>query len=150
MSEHVELSNAREPEQQAKMELHKKKGTCHFCPDGFVEHKSPVIYPGATWFITANDYPYTGAIHHYLIVSKRHVISVTDLNQTEFFELMSCVIPWLQKHLNVAGYSIIIRNGKMTLTGATLDHLHVHFVVGAEKEGPEHEMILARIGYQKK
>lgn len=149
MSEHVELGNAREPEQREKMERHKEKGVCHFCPDGFVEHTSPVIYQTTTWFIIGNDYPYAGAAHHYLIVSRRHVISIKELELIEFSGLM-LAITWLQQHLNVAGYSIIIRNGKMTVTGATLDHLHIHFVVGVGKEGPEHEMILARIGYQKK
>jgi diadenosine tetraphosphate (Ap4A) HIT family hydrolase len=150
MSEHVELGNAREAKQREKMIRHKEKGICHFCPEGLVEHQSPVIYQGINWFITANDYPYAGAVHHYLIVSKRHIVTVTDLHPAEFSELMLLIIPWIQEHLNVAGYSLVVRNGKMTLTGATLDHLHVHFVVGVEKDGSDHEMILARIGYQKK
>lgn len=149
MSEHVNLENARDPEQLRRMQEHARAGKCHFCPVGFKAHKSPVIWNGQSWFITANDFPYEGTGYHFLIVLKEHRTALTDLLRKDMEELILCAIPFLVEHTKAPGYSIFVRNGKMNYTGATLDHLHIHFVVGAEKSGPQHPMIFAPVGYKK-
>ena len=62
------------------------------------------------------------------------------------------VVAWLQTHLGVSGFSFFVRSGDMKYTGATLDHLHFHFLVGGPK--PENctlqDNILVTLGHKKK
>jgi diadenosine tetraphosphate (Ap4A) HIT family hydrolase len=128
----MSFTNARDPELIRRMEEHVKEGTCHFCPDGFKSHTSPVINDGKHWFITGNDRPYPGSIHHYLIVSKRHVTQVSDLDSYEWAELRE-MFNWVTENFGAPGNSFFVRSGDMNLTGATLDHIHFHFLVGGPK-----------------
>lgn len=149
MSKHVELDNARDDEQKRRMEDHKKSGNCHFCPEGFVSHSSPVIITGNYWFVAGNDFPYEGSEHHYLIVSKEHVTEIEQIRLNALFELHSQIIPKLKQKLGVDGYSLFVRVGNMKRTAATIDHLHYHFVAGAEKKDKNHPIIVGPLGYQK-
>ncbi|HEY0220956.1 MAG TPA: hypothetical protein VGC58_01905, partial [Candidatus Paceibacterota bacterium] len=104
MSE-VRLDNAREPEQLRRMQELARSGECHFCGDISKKHTSPVIYQNECWFIVANDFPYPGSVHHYLVVSRKHFTKVTNLfleAQTELFDALR----WLEEHLKVDGYSV--------------------------------------------
>ena|ERR1035437_3434567 len=147
----MDMSNARHPEQLEKMRRHKESGTCHFCPDGFKEHTAPIIFENGCWFITANDYPYDGAIHHYFIVSKTHITDITDVRAIYHLELFHAV-KWLRKHLQVKAYSLFVRSGEMKYTGGSLDHVHFHFLVGGPK--PENatlaDAVPVVIAYKKK
>ena len=145
---HNEIDNARSDRLRQRMIEHEKHGRCHFCPEGFKSHTNPVIYQNEHWFIAGNDDPYPGSIHHYLIVSKRHTTQVVYLTDQEILAQAEAVA-WLVKHLEADAYTILVRSGNMKKTGATLDHLHFHFVSGVEKTGPEHEMIFGPLGYQK-
>jgi diadenosine tetraphosphate (Ap4A) HIT family hydrolase len=147
----MKMDNAREPEQLRIMEEHAKAGHCHFCPEGFKSHKAPVVLTSRNWFVVANDFPYKGTRYHYLIVSRRHVTSVTDLDAEAFAELFNH-IKQLAMASGVAGFSIFGRSGDMNFTGATLDHLHFHFISGGPK--PEgctlDDNILVTVGHMKK
>ena len=145
---HNEIENARDPEQLNRMLEHQRNNRCHFCPEGFKSHSSPVIFKNDSWFIAGNDMPYRGAVHHYLIVSVRHTTEVVHLSDKEILDQAEAVA-WLVQHLRTDGYTIFVRSGNMKKTGATLDHIHYHFVCGVEKTGPEHEMIFGPLGYQK-
>ena len=142
------MDNARDPEQLRIMMEHQKAGVCHFCPEGFKKHKSPVIYDDEFWFITGNDYAYPGSVSHYLIVSKQHVTKVQDLSISAQLTLFTA-IEWLSYNLGFSGFSLFVRSGNMAYTGATLDHLHFHFLVGEEKSDNT-EMLLVNLGYKKK
>lgn len=152
--EKVKLDNARHPEQRRKMEELIRSGVCHFRRTGFEKrHAAPIIYESSDWFIAANNYEYKGSVHHFLIVSKRHVRKVSELSLKAQIDLFKA-IKWLEKHLNVPGYSIVVRSGNMAYTAATLDHLHFHFVVGGKKigKGPNKlkNLIVAVVGFKKK
>jgi len=147
----MKLDNARNSEQLERMKKLAKEKKCHFCKEGFSKtHSSPIVYENKSWFITANDFPYQGAQHHYLIVSKKHIkdlSEISDKSQTDFFKSIS----WLKKELKTKGYSIFVRSGDMSLTGATLDHLHFHFIVGIKKTKnmKEKNRLLVTLGYKK-
>ena len=144
----MDFSNARIPEQLRRMEELQKSGECHLCGNITGKHTAPIIYENLRWFITANDFPYPGSIHHYLIVSRRHFTKLSDLFVEAQLELFDA-IRWLENHLKVAGFSFFVRSGKMALTGATLDHLHFHFLVGEEKSD-ETEWLMVTLGHKKK
>jgi diadenosine tetraphosphate (Ap4A) HIT family hydrolase len=132
----MRLDNAREPEQLRRMQELAEKGDCHFCREGFEEkHTKPIIEEQKHWLVTANDYPYVKndpSFHHYLIVPKRHITRISELLQEEQIELFQ-MIAWLENHLHIFDESIFVRTGNMDYTGATLDHLHFHFITGVQK-----------------
>ena len=115
------------------MKSYLKSGTCHFCRKDFEKkHNSPIIREGKHWFITPNDYPYKGSTHHYFIVSQKHITGFEKIPSEASSELIK-MVAWLKKHLKVSGYSLFIRSGDLAYTGATLDHIHFHFLVGKRK-----------------
>lgn len=148
----VHLGNAREPEQLRRMQELKRNGECHFCGDISTKHTSPIIFQNQHFFVVANDFPYKGAVHHYLIVSKRHIEQFSDLSQKTIIDLLK-VVDWLKKETRVSGFSLFVRSGDMNLTGATLDHLHFHFLVGVKKpknaKFPKNNLLVT-LGYKEK
>lgn len=142
----MDFGNARDPEQIRRMEELKIKGECHFCGDAPKKHTAPIIYENPHWFVTANDFPYKGSVHHYLIVSRQHVTQVDHLSVESWLELPNA-IKWLKNHLGVDGFSIFVRSGKMSVTGATLDHVHWHLIVGEEKSDKT-EWLTVTLGYK--
>ncbi len=144
----MNLSIARDAEQLRRMKKHQQEGTCHFCPEGFKEHTAPIIKEGKYWFITANDNPYPGTVHHYLIVSKRHITRETELSREEWLEKLE-MLQWLENHLHPEGFSEFSRNGDLAHTHASLDHLHFHFLVGVKGENTGTEKIKVTLAYKK-
>ncbi len=138
--------NARHPEQIKRMNDLQKNKLCHFCVDGFETHSAPIIYKNSSWFVTANDFPYEGSTHHYLIVSKKHINNLSQINKKAQTELFGS-INWLKKKFKTTGESIFMRSGDMNYTGATLDHLHIHFIVG-QKQNKKSERLLVTLGYK--
>ncbi|MBA3733517.1 hypothetical protein H0W91_04060 [Patescibacteria group bacterium] len=139
----MKMDNARDPEQIRRMKALKESGRCYFCKEGSAEEKTlPVIInEGEYWYITKNDFPLDGSVHHYLIVPRRHVLQTYYLSPEERVELGGMEW-WLAQDLKVSGYSMFVRSGDMSLTGATIDHCHYHFLVGGVKpEVPEGEMV---------
>lgn len=151
----MRIDNAREPEQIRRMQELERSGECHFCLESFVQrYPNKIIHGGPDWYIVPNDFAYPGSVHHYLIVSKHHITRVGDVSYSGRIELFSS-ITWLENHLKVTGESIFVRSGDMAYTGASLDHLHFHFLVGVEKSNPKEkdnpeEVIWAPLGYKKK
>lgn len=145
----MDLNNVRDPEQLNRMKELKKRNGCHFCGEDFVKtHTSPIIYKNKGWFITANDFPYKGSAHHYLIVSIKHITEIGKISPKLQIELFKA-ISWLKKHLKSKGESVFVRSGDMSYTGATLDHIHFHFLVG-NKKSKNTEWLMVTLGYKKK
>ena len=147
----MNMSNARESEQLERMKKLAKKRKCFFCGKNYLElGAAPAIYETNNWYIKKNDYPYKGSVHHYLIVPKHHFTDLIQLSG-DFWQDLKKSIKWLEKKLHVKGYSVFARSGEMSYTGATIDHLHFHFIVGAKKKHHKVEdNILITLGYKKK
>jgi len=145
----MNLKNARKSEQINRMVELKKEKLCHFCATGFKKtHTAPIIYKNKNWFVTGNDFPYKGSTHHYLIVSKKHITKLEQVNKNSQIDLFKCV-SWLEKKFKIPGFSFFVRSGDMSYTGATLDHLHFHFLVG-KKQNKNTEWLTVTLGYKKK
>ena len=144
--------NARDPEQLKRMDHLAAQIGCFFCNNNYLKiGASKAIKKTKYWYIKKNDYPYEGSVHHYLIASKRHVTKITELSPLAWKKLLE-VIRWLERHLKVKGGSIFARSGDMRYTGATLDHLHFHLLVGGpkKKDGQLKDNILVTLGHKKK
>jgi|SRR3989344_3819834 len=144
--------NAREATQLHRMQCLAKKGNCFFCGNNYIRiGATPAIHKTTHWYIKKNDYPYKGSIHHYLIASRDHVTRVTNIKPSAWSELLG-VVRWLERYLKIKGGSIFVRFGDIRYTGATLDHLHFHLIVGGpkKKDGKIKDNILVTLGHQKK
>ncbi len=148
-----DLSNTREVEQRLIMEELAVTGECFLCQDVIarITRKHPgvaslPIHEGKHWFIKNNDFPYQGTKLHILIVPKRHVTKIEDLEVWEFVELKEMVV-WVNTTYGVQGASMFIRYGDMSYTGATLAHIHFHIFHGVVKH-EECEKIKPTLGYQ--
>ena len=154
MSKHLQdLSNAREGKQRLIMEELAVTGECFLCQDVIlrVAEKYPgvaslPIHEGKHWFIKHNDFPYQGTKLHVLIVPKRHVTNIEDLEIWEFVELKE-MVAWVNTTFAVVGASMILRYGETSYTGATLTHLHFHIFHGV-KWHENCEAIKPKLGYQ--
>ncbi len=148
----MNLQNARHKEQLDRMRNLHQENICFFCSNNVAKlGAAPPIYKNNNWYIKKNDYPYQGSIHHYLIVSKKHVTSVSKISKASWVNLYSAV-KWLDKKLGIKGYSLFVRSGDIFYTGATIDHVHFHLISGARKVGKSdlNDYILAPLGHKKK
>lgn len=145
----IRLDNTRDPKQRRIMEEQQKLGICHLCRKDFeTRHKAPIIHEEEFWFVTANNFPYEGSVHQYLIVPKRHIFKLSHFNVGESLEF-PMVVKWLENHLGTDGYSLFVRCGDMAYTGATLSHLHYQFIVGAPKTSDDpNQRLLVTLGYK--
>lgn len=134
------------------MERIEKDGICPFCVD-FCQgekpqyHTKPIIKETRWWVLTQNFHPYEGSVHHFLLVCKRHITKLRELNVWEIFDAFS-IFKWAEKEYRIQGGVILLRFGDPEHTGASVQHLHFQLVVGDSRKngGP---VILTSLGYQK-
>lgn len=144
----MKIENARVPEQARRMEDLKQKGLCFFCEQNYLKvGGSPPFITNERWYVKDNDYPYSGTVNHILIVPKRHVTRLDELNQEEW-NLLFPLLSRLKASHHEPGEAMFVRSGDMRYTGGTLDHLHFHYVVGTAV-GDDTVSIKTKIGYRK-
>lgn len=155
----IKIENAREEEQARRMLEAQSNGVCYLCKifeewqkhfaDPLPNNNERFPHVGEYWFVKKNDFPYKGSVHHYLIVSRKHITNLNDVEDRAVAGLeLFGVIEFLSTMLNVSGFSLFVRSGDMAFTGATLDHLHFHFLVGvSDKNGSE--KIKVPLGFKK-
>jgi ATP adenylyltransferase len=123
------LDAARSVEQRSYMASLEERGICIFCEEHVAEHQAhPVQTRGEHWFVTRNAYPYAGAVAHYLIVPRRHVVAFDELPDAAGAELWSLQRGLKERHAPLAT-ATVMRSGDMRYNGGSVAHLHVHFVV---------------------
>lgn len=122
------MDHARTDEQRRHMEELEAAGICVFCPEHFeAHHREPVEITGEHWYVTRNDFPYVGTAAHYLIVPHAHVSSFDQLPDEAGAELWKLKRE-LKARLKPAAEAMVERSGAMRYNGASVAHLHVHFV----------------------
>jgi ATP adenylyltransferase len=122
------LDAARSAEQREYMASLEAAGICVFCPEHVAaHHRQPIEFAGEHWYVTRNDYPYPGTAAHYLIIPHRHVTSFDELPDEAGAELWR-IKRELKKRLKPAAEAMVERSGAMRYNGASVAHLHVHFV----------------------
>ncbi len=142
----VNLANARTHEQIKVMTQIEKDGVCPFCEKYFTKyHPKKIIKKTKSWFFTENMSPYEGTRHHFLLVCRRHLNMPGDLNLDELGDLFS-LIKWSTKRYKISGGSLLIRFGDPNLTGGSVDHLHLHIIVGQPKRNTS-QSIKVKVGY---
>lgn len=144
---------SRTPEQKAVMEKIATDGVCPFCVD-FCEgttpkyHTKPILKDTEKWIITENFHPYEGAIHHFILLVKRHITTMSELTPEEWEDARQVTL-WAEKEYGLLGGALLMRFGDTNYTGGSVNHLHLQLIAGA----PKHEggdRLIACLGYQKK
>lgn len=142
------LEAGREPAQIAKMQELIDKGLCAFCVENFEEyHDNPIEFQTEHWIVSKNDYPYRGTRLHLLVVPKRHVRMLSDMEaqmRADFAE----VLVEIEKRWSLESYALAMRAGDPDLNGGSVEHLHAHVVVGATNK-PDHEPVKFKMSSRK-
>lgn len=123
------FANARSAEQLADMQALDEAGICVFCPDNLRQDPNqPVLLETEHWILTPNEFPYSGARSHLLLVPHSHVEDMLDLPgavQHDFWTAMGQV----RQRFELAYYGLGIRNGDCSQTGGSIAHVHAHILV---------------------
>jgi ATP adenylyltransferase len=124
------LDNARSDEQRNRMIALEGAGVCRFCPQGLTTYGSSItpLFESASWLVVDNDFPYAGALRHLLLIPRPHVLELVELTQegrTGYWEALEAA----RAVTGGDSYGLGVRNGDCAATGATIAHLHVHFLV---------------------
>ena len=109
--------------------LEAEGGVCIFCPEHVAkQQREPVEHEGDALVCDKNDFPYEGAVAHYLIVAQRHVTSFEQLPDQAGAEL------WRSSESSTSGSARSHSRrwsaaGTCVYNGGSVAHLHVHLVV---------------------
>ncbi len=137
------LGNARHPEQAERMRQLEAAGTCLFCP-GLDDPDDPqVVLATPDWVVRHNDFPYAGTRLHLLIVPRRHVPDLLDLTDAELAAFWE-VGRELRERYALSFYGLGARCGDCRYTGGTIEHVHVHLVVG-DVDDPGHTPVRLKL-----
>ena len=99
---------------------------CLFCDKDFLE--SNKIFETENWIAISDGYPVS--LGHSLIIPKKHISSIFDLNDNdliiELFSMIKSVKTILCDKYNPKAFNIGINDGKFA--GQTIPHLHIHII----------------------
>jgi ATP adenylyltransferase len=132
-------SNHRSAEQLEEMERLSALGRCLFCELGGDDDGGATIYQRGDWVVRHNQFPYEGARIHLLLVPTIHVDDLLSLPK-KVLEDMWPVLDWVHASMNLQHYGLAVRCGDCNFTGGTIEHVHVHLIVG-DVQSPDHEPI---------
>lgn len=131
---------ARSDEQRQKMVELEAGGICLFCEPHVRDpkrRKNPILYENIAWKVSANDYPYEGALIHLLLIAHRHVERPSELSGNEWQE-MQFALKWIEETYSLRGGSLVMRFGDGALTQSSIAHLHAHLIVGIPRVLDDH------------
>ncbi len=110
------------------------KGECPFCEENIKKEGFQVVMKTNNWQVVRNPFPYKGSRIHFLIIPKRHVISLAALFPKEWNQMSEIINILFQRFPSlVKGFGLAIRDGK--IGGVTLYHLHFHLIAPKVKPG---------------
>lgn len=127
----VDARNARSGRYRATLDQIADTGVCPFCRENFKWHDREIIDQTADWLITPSFDPYANTAQHLLIIPNRHLVAVTEVTPADWSEI-SHLIRIATEQLGIAGGAICVRTGEMRISGATVQHLHFHYLVPSE------------------
>jgi len=116
-----------------------KAGICIFCPEHIHQDEEKVEEETANWMVKKNRYPREGSKISLLFIPKKHIKTISELDKQAMNQLLALVSKYEKKY-KLDSYAIVIRSGDMRYNGGSMEHLHVHLVVG-DTDDPNHEPV---------
>lgn len=143
----VLLYNARLPEQERVMAEIEEHGECPFCTTTLAQSTlSTVVWQGRYWHVRPNRWPYPGTRLHLLVILNEHAERLTDLTPEALVEFVT-LLQWLEHTYHVESGSVGVRFGDPRGNGATVNHLHAHFIVAnPDVTAPDYQPVRFRMG----
>ena len=125
-----------------------EEGFCPFCEEHlFKHHRKPILRKSKYWLVTENSWPYKGVQFHFLFISRTHIEAVEDVSFLMWVDLFSQYGELVTEN-DIKGATLMIRSGDTKITGASVNHLHAHLIVGGERTAHS-KPIKAIIGFEK-
>jgi diadenosine tetraphosphate (Ap4A) HIT family hydrolase len=123
-------------------------GFCPFCEEHlFKHHRQPVIYKNKYWLVTKNSWPYKGSKFHFIFITRSHIEKTEDMSPMVWKELQN-IYKKVIKESKINGATLMIRSGDTRYTGASVNHLHAHLIVGVSRM-KNTKAIKALVGFKK-
>lgn len=123
-------------------------GFCPFCEEHlFKYHHKPIIYSAQHWLVTENAWPYKGSRLHFLFITRTHIEKTEDIHPAGWLELYKLYKKLVRRN-RLAGATLMLRSGDTKITGASVNHLHAHLVIGA-KRTKKTKPIKALVGFKR-
>lgn len=108
-------------------------GFCPFCEKHlFKHHQKPLVHRSRHWLVTENSWPYKGTTHHFLFIARKHVEATEELSPAAWMDLHT-TYRLIVERFGLTGATLVFRSGDTRLTGASVNHLHAHLVVGGPR-----------------
>lgn len=141
--------NSRSEQQFNKMCEAEELNLCPFCSKGLKKiHKLPIEKETTDFFVTKNAFPYEGTLAHYLIIPKKHLKYISELNSDMWIQIGE-LFNWLTEKPNTQSGGFFIRFGDLHRTGSSIEHLHFQVISGSKSDTSENKKSLKiKFGYK--
>jgi ATP adenylyltransferase len=136
------LGNHRDPEQLARMRVLEEAGVCVFCPAALAV-RDDRLRVSPHWTVVPNEFPYAGTRLHLLLIPAEHVADLVDLSDAARSDLWP-MLAWAKQEYTLTFYGLGVRNGDPAYTGGTVEHLHLHLIVG-DVGDPQHRPVRLKL-----
>lgn len=108
-------------------------GFCPFCEEHlFKHHRRPLLLRSKYWLVTENAWPYKGSRFHFLLIARLHIEATEEMSPLMWRDLQKTYHALVKKS-KLAGATLMIRSGDTRITGASVNHLHAHLIVGVKR-----------------
>lgn len=125
----INLNNARKQEQIEVMQKIAQQNHCPFCEENLrLYHKEPILKETQYWLLTKNQWPYQHTKHHFLLIYKKHVTQLRELDPEAGSELFA-LVKELENKYQFEGGGFSMRFGDTDFSAGTVNHLHVQLIV---------------------
>ena len=148
MSSGLLKKNSRSAQQLNRMTKAEKLNICPFCPKGLNEiHRLPVEKETFDFFVTKNAFPYEGTSIHYLIVFKKHITKINNLEPDKWVQIGE-LFDWILENTKTSSGGLFLRFGDMHWTGSSIEHLHFQVISGTKSDKNKNKSLKVKLGYK--
>ena len=126
----INLGVVRRDDQRKVMDQIKEDAQCPFCIENLHKyHKAPIIKEGEFWILTDNQWPYEKVKHQLLIIYKKHIEHINDIDPKagqELFEM--CIEESKKRKISGGGLAMRFGTSEFGNYGNSVLHLHAHLI----------------------
>jgi len=143
----ININNSREKDQIKVMQKIADQAHCPFCEENLrLYHKEPILKETKHWLVTKNQWPYKHTKHHFLLIYKKHVTKLEELETEAGSELFD-LVKELEKEYQFEGGGFSMRFGDTDFSAGTVNHLHVQLVI-PDAMAKDFEPVKIKLGLQ--
>lgn len=138
------LEAGRSEAQTKKMQELTAQGKCFMCYDNLKNYDlNKIEFETKHWIITPNAFPYDHTALHLILISRRHVKTLSDLSPEARADLSEAIVE-IEKRWKLDSYAVGIRSGDFRFNGGSVEHLHAHVIVG-ERDPQKFEKVRFKV-----